>query len=51
MSRPCSSQVYQVSPTPASAATSSRRKPGVLRRPPPGKPTSSGDSRARRACR
>jgi hypothetical protein len=29
MSRPCSSQVYQVTPTPASVATSSRRRPGV----------------------
>ena len=32
MSRPCSSQVYQVTPTPARVATSSRRSPGVRRR-------------------
>ncbi len=30
MSRPCSSQVYHVTPTPASSATSSRRRPGGL---------------------
>ena len=35
-SRPCSSHVYQVAPTPASCATSSRRRPGVRRRPPLG---------------
>ena len=34
-SRPCSSHVYQVVPTPARWATSSRRSPGVRRRPPP----------------
>ena len=37
-SRPCSSHVYQVVPTPASWATSSRRRPGVRRRPPFGQP-------------
>jgi len=42
MSRPCSSQVYQVTPTPASCATSSRRRPGVRRRPAIGSPTCSG---------
>src|SRR5579859_635339 len=41
-SRPCSSHVYQVVPTPASCATSSRRRPGVRRRPLPRSPTSSG---------
>src|SRR5438874_1247153 len=30
MGRACSSQVYQVTPMPAIAATSSRRRPGVL---------------------
>ena len=30
--RPCSSHVYQLTPTPASKATSSRRRPGVRRR-------------------
>ncbi len=33
MSRPCSSHWYQEAPTPASTATSSRRSPGVRRRP------------------
>src|SRR3569833_4760242 len=51
MGRPCSSQVYQVIPTPASCATSSRRKPCVRRRGPGGSPTSPGLSRARRALR
>ena len=51
MSRPCSSHVYQVSPTSASVATSSRRKPGVSRRVPRGKPTASGVSIARRVRR
>ena len=37
-SRPCSSHVYQVVPTPASCETSSRRSPGVRRRPPLGQP-------------
>ena len=46
--RPCSSQVYQVTPTPASCATSSRRSPAVRRRCPPGSPTSSGVIRSRR---
>ena len=40
--RPCSSQVYQVTPTPASWASSSRRRPAVRRRVPAGRPTSSG---------
>ncbi len=31
--RPCSSQVYQASPTPDSAATSSRRSPGCAAGP------------------
>src|SRR5262249_26055194 len=47
MRRPCSSQVYQVTPTPASCATSSRRRPGVRRRGPGGRPTSSGVTRSR----
>ena len=47
MSRPCSSHVYQVTLTPASAATSSRRKPGVRRRLVSGKPTCVGVKRAR----
>jgi hypothetical protein len=51
ISRPCSSHVYQETPTPASSATSSRRSPGVRRRGPPGMPKSAGDSRARRARR
>ena len=52
MSRPCSSHVYQDTPTPASAASSSRLRPGVRRRPPSsGSPTSAGDSRARRERR
>ena len=46
--RPCSSQVYQVTPTPASCATSSRRSPAVRLRCPPGSPTSSGVIRSRR---
>src|SRR5471030_1434163 len=46
-SRPCSSQVYQLTLTPASTATSSRRKPGV-RRGPSGRPKSLGSRRARR---
>lgn len=37
--RPCSSHVYQATPTPASAATSSRRSPGARRRPVIGRPT------------
>ena len=49
--RPCSSQVYQVTPTPASCATSSRRSPAVRRRCPPGSPTSSGVIRSRRLRR
>jgi hypothetical protein len=54
MSRPCSSQVYQVTPTPDSWAISSRRNPGVRRLPdalPSGRPTSAGASRARQARR
>jgi hypothetical protein len=51
ISRPCSSHVYQVTPTPASSATSSRRSPGVRRRAPRGMPTSSGVNRARRTLR
>src|SRR5580704_4261672 len=51
ISRPCSSQVYQVMPTPASRATSSRRSPGVRRRGPGARPTSSGRTLARRALR
>ena len=50
MSRPCSSQVYQVTPTPDSWATSSRRRPGIRRRPdalPSGSPVSAGVRRAR----
>src|SRR5262249_3710037 len=49
--RPCSSQVYQLTPTPASRAPSSRRSPGVRRRGPGGSPTSSGCGPARRALR
>jgi hypothetical protein len=52
MSRPCSSHVYQDTPTPASAASSSRLRPGVLRGPPLSRsPTSAGDNRARRERR
>lgn len=51
MGRPCSSQVYQVTPTPESCATSSRRRPGVRRRKPGGIPTSAGVTRARRPRR
>ena len=54
MSRPCSSQVYQVTPTPDSWAISSRRSPGVRRLPdalPSGRPTSAGASRVRQARR
>src|SRR5690349_20971568 len=47
MGRPCSSQVYQVTPTPESWATSSRRSPGVRRRRPGAIPTSAGVTRAR----
>jgi hypothetical protein len=49
--RPCSSHVYQVTPTPASSATSSRRSPAVRRRVPGGKPTSCGRNPPRRAFR
>ncbi len=38
----CSSHVYQVVPTPARSATSSRRSPGVRRRTPSGSPTLAG---------
>ena len=48
MGRPCSSQVYQVTPTPDSCATSSRRSPAVRRRCPLGSPASSGVIRSRR---
>src|SRR6516165_1895314 len=51
MGRPCSSHVYQLTPTPASSATSSRRSPGVRRRGPGDRPASSGRSLARRALR
>src|SRR6185437_13969218 len=49
--RPCSSHVYQVKPTLASWATSSRRRPGTRRTPQSGSPTSAGRSRARRERR
>ena len=51
MRRPCSSHVYQVSDTPASIATSSRRSPGVRRPPPDRQPDLVGSDRftARRA--
>ncbi len=49
--RPCSSQVYQVTPTPASWASSSRRSPAVRRRVPAGRPTSSGLIRSLRLRR
>ncbi|CAM5622313.1 hypothetical protein RLIN73S_04216 [Rhodanobacter lindaniclasticus] len=51
IARPCSSHAYQVTPTSASCATSSRRKPGVSRREPRGKPAASGVSAARRVRR
>ncbi|CAM5269497.1 hypothetical protein SVIOM342S_00691 [Streptomyces violaceorubidus] len=51
MSRACSSQVYQVTPTAESWATSSRRSPGVRRRRPRGSPTCSGAMRSRRLRR
>src|SRR5690606_7067609 len=51
MRRPCSSHVYQVSDTPASIATSSRRSPGVRRRPAEGSPTCSGVTASRWARR
>ena len=47
MSLPCSSHVYQVTPTPASCAASSRRSPGVRRRPVAGSPACSGAMRSR----
>ena len=43
--RPCSSHVYQVTDTPASRATSSRRRPGVRRPRPRGSLTCSGRHR------
>jgi hypothetical protein len=49
--RPCSRYVYQVVLTPARTATSSRRNPGVRRRPAMGKPTSLGFICSRRARR
>src|SRR3954451_16149423 len=51
MSRPCSSHVYHDRPTPASCATSSRRSPGVRRRPLAARPTSCGVTCARRVLR
>ena len=45
---PCSSQVYQVGLILARWATSSRRKPGVRRRPPP-RPNAAGSRRVRRS--
>lgn len=45
--RPCSSHVYQEVLTPAIAATSSRRSPGVRRRPVQPKPADWGDRRSR----
>lgn len=50
ISRPCSSQVYQLTLTSARSATSSRRSPGVRRRTS-GKPSSPGFNRARRLTR
>lgn len=47
VTRSCSSHVYQVTPTPASVATSSRRSPGARRRPVTGSPTCPGPSRSR----
>src|SRR6266487_2334936 len=48
--RPCSSHVYHDRPTPASAATSSRRRPGVRRRLLPSPtPAADGEIDARRA--
>src|SRR5690606_19612429 len=47
MSRPCSIHVYQVTLMSHSWAISSRRSPGVRRRPPEGRPTISGWMRAR----
>ena len=49
--RPCSSHVYQVTDTPASRATSSRRRPGVRRPRPRGSLTCSGVTASRRARR
>src|SRR6266542_5436178 len=51
ISRPCSNHVYQVSPTKASEQTSSRRRPGVRRRLPRVKPSSSGAHDSLRARR
>src|SRR5947209_3388810 len=51
MLRPCSSHVYHDALTPARTATSSRRSPGVLRRPWSGRPTSPGFTFARLALR
>lgn len=51
MSRACSSQVYQVTPTAESWATSSRRSPGVRLRRPRTRPTCSGVIRSRRLRR
>ena len=49
--RPCSSRMYQSTPMPASSATSSRRRPGVRRRRPTGRPTAFGVSFSRRERR
>ncbi len=46
-SRPCSIQVYQVTLMPHSWATSSRRRPGVRRRNPAGRPAIWGVMRER----
>src|SRR3954452_14659512 len=51
MSRPCSSHVYQDRPTPASWATSSRRSPGVRRRPLASRPALCGLTSPRRSLR
>src|SRR5690606_9467645 len=46
-----SSHVYQLTLTPISDATSSRRRPGVRRRQSLGRPKSAGESAARRDFR
>jgi hypothetical protein len=48
---PFSNIVYQLTPTPANVATSSRRRPATRRCGPLGKPTSAGWTRARRSRR
>ncbi|MFF0096066.1 SDR family NAD(P)-dependent oxidoreductase [Streptomyces canus] len=47
----CSSHVYQMMLTPAGVATTSRRSPGVRRRPKVGSPACAGVRRARRLRR